>query len=131
MNNYFSDKFIAEQQKKLEEEKREVEEEIKNLTERGSVSNHFKVKYPQFGYKEEENAEEVENYIEKLNLEGHLEDLLNSINHALEKIKKGKYGICEKCGQKISEERLRAYPAATLCIEDQNKEEKNKHLFSQ
>jgi len=39
----------------------------------------------------------------------------------LEKIKKGKYGICEKCGKKIPEERLKAFPEARFCMKCEKK----------
>jgi len=35
---------------------------------------------------------------------------------ALEKIKKGKYGVCESCGKKISQKRLKISPEARLCL---------------
>ena len=37
------------------------------------------------------------------------------IKHALEKIEKGTYGICEVSGQPIEQERLEANPAARTC----------------
>jgi len=42
---------------------------------------------------------------------------LLDINLALEKIKKGTYGKCEKCGKQISIQRLKAYPEAKYCRE--------------
>ncbi|HZO21670.1 MAG TPA: TraR/DksA C4-type zinc finger protein [Steroidobacteraceae bacterium] len=33
----------------------------------------------------------------------------------------GTYGICEECGNPIGEERLRARPEATLCIDCQRR----------
>ncbi|WP_458412134.1 TraR/DksA C4-type zinc finger protein [Schinkia sp. CFF1] len=47
----------------------------------------------------------------------HFEEELKDINHALANMEKGIYGICEKCGQEIPEERLKALPTATHCIE--------------
>ena len=35
---------------------------------------------------------------------------------ALERIKKGDYGLCTDCGQMISEKRLSSYPNATRCV---------------
>ena len=35
---------------------------------------------------------------------------------ALERIEKGTYGRCEKCGQEIPEARLDAVPSARLCV---------------
>ena len=43
---------------------------------------------------------------------------------ALSRIKIGKYGICEDCGQMIDTDRLMIYPEATLCAKDQAKREK-------
>ena len=47
-----------------------------------------------------------------------------SIRKALSRIKVGKYGICEECGQMIDTARLMAYPEATLCAKDARKREK-------
>ena len=43
----------------------------------------------------------------------HLDDL----EHALEALNEGSYGICEACGKAISDERLLARPAARTCID--------------
>ncbi len=53
--------------------------------------------------------------------------LMMKILDALHRIDDGTYGICEECGQPISEERLRARPVTTLCIDckkDQEEEER-------
>lgn len=42
---------------------------------------------------------------------------LEEVEHALAKIKAGTYGICEKNGDVIPPERLRAEPHARYCIE--------------
>ncbi|MEA3055321.1 MAG: hypothetical protein QOD30_753 [Actinomycetota bacterium] len=39
------------------------------------------------------------------------------IDRALEKLADGTYGICERCGQQIPKERLRAIPWAALCVQ--------------
>ncbi len=44
---------------------------------------------------------------------------LGSIENALDRIKKGFYGLCEVCGAKIPMARLNALPYATMCIECQ------------
>lgn len=43
---------------------------------------------------------------------------------ALSRVKIGKYGICEVCGQMIDTDRLMVYPEATLCAKDAAKKEK-------
>ncbi len=42
---------------------------------------------------------------------------IQQIDNALLRIRKGTYGVCEKCGEPISEARLEALPYATFCIE--------------
>ena len=64
----------------------------------------------------EEKADEVEEYDNLLSLEHSLELKLKDVNLALEKIEKGEYGLCEKCGQEIEEKRLEVCPEAKLCI---------------
>jgi DnaK suppressor protein len=41
---------------------------------------------------------------------------LASIEHALERMRDGDYGLCEVCGCKIPMARLNALPYATICI---------------
>lgn len=64
----------------------------------------------------EEKADEAQEYDNLLSLEHSLELKLKDVNLALEKIEKGGYGTCEKCGKAIEEERLLAYPEARLCM---------------
>jgi DnaK suppressor protein len=50
--------------------------------------------------------------------------LLAKIREALERIDDGTFGICEECGEEISEARLRARPVTTLCIDCKMEEER-------
>jgi DnaK suppressor protein len=50
-------------------------------------------------------------------LAGKLKETLDEVEVALEKVEKGTYGRCEKCGQDIAPDRLEAMPAARLCME--------------
>lgn len=43
-------------------------------------------------------------------------DQLVEIDAAIARVKAGSYGICERCGQPISEGRLQARPVARTCI---------------
>jgi RNA polymerase-binding protein DksA len=51
------------------------------------------------------------------------EQVLVEIDAALKRIEDGTYGKCEVCGKEIGEERLEAYPWASLCIDDARKAE--------
>ena len=41
---------------------------------------------------------------------------LKDVEHALDKMEPGTYGVCERCGEPIGAERLEAIPWARLCI---------------
>jgi len=49
--------------------------------------------------------------------------LIEKIKEALERIDNGTFGICEVCGRDIGEERLKARPVTTLCIDCKKKQE--------
>ena len=51
-------------------------------------------------------------------LEEGAQQTLAQIDRALKKLDDGTYGTCERCGKPIGEDRLRARPWATLCIDD-------------
>lgn len=55
-------------------------------------------------------------------LSTHRETLIK-IDTALRKLEEGTYGICEECGDEISEERLKILPFAIYCRDDQEKKE--------
>ena len=57
-------------------------------------------------------------------LEENSEHVLSAIETALARIEAGTYGKCERCGQEIAPERLRAIPYATLCIDCKRKDER-------
>lgn len=41
---------------------------------------------------------------------------LREINQALKKVKERTYGVCEECGEKIPQGRLKAHPFALFCV---------------
>jgi len=49
--------------------------------------------------------------------------LMYNIDEAVRKIEEGTYGVCEDCGEEISEKRLLVLPAATLCVDCQESRE--------
>ncbi len=49
---------------------------------------------------------------------------LSEIEDALERIRDNVYGTCEECGEPIAEKRLRALPAARVCVECQSRNER-------
>jgi DnaK suppressor protein len=61
---------------------------------------------------ETDESEEFSNYI---SIKRSLEARLDKINQALKKIEENAYGVCDKCGEEISEDVLEANPASALC----------------
>jgi DnaK suppressor protein len=102
----------------LEENKERLERELKSFAEKDKKpKGDWDTRYPKFGdgKLEEEGADEVEEYSNLLPIENTLELELEKVNMALEKFKKGGYGVCEKCHRSISESRLKVYPQARYC----------------
>ena len=57
--------------------------------------------------------------------------LISKIKDALKRLELGAFGICEECGEDISDKRLKARPVTTRCINcktNQENEEKLKGL---
>ncbi len=48
---------------------------------------------------------------------------MRDIDEVVRKIDEGTYGICEECGEEISEQRLKVIPTASLCITCQENKE--------
>ena len=53
-----------------------------------------------------------------------MERKLESVNGALRAMEKGRYGICERCGEPIDPARLEVRPDATLCLDCQREVER-------
>lgn len=54
--------------------------------------------------------------------------LITKINEALDRVDKGEYGYCEETGEPIGIARLEARPNATLCIEAQERHERDEKI---
>jgi DnaK suppressor protein len=106
----------------LEKEKEEIEKELESFAEKDKkVEGDWDTRFPKWNGGSSSGdmeiaADEVEEYSRLLPLEHTLEIRLKNVTSALEKIKKGKYGVCEKCGKNISLKRLQAVPEAKLCL---------------
>ena len=56
-------------------------------------------------------------YEKELSMQQNSIDLLRKVEHALDRVEKGTYGVCESCGQSIPVARLEALPYASLCVD--------------
>lgn len=112
-----------ELKQKLEKEKVSVEEQLKRFAKKDAKpSGDWNTRFPKLDGSEsgsgslEVAADEVEEYGSLLPVEHSLEIRLKNIESALEKIKKGAYGKCEKCEKEIPLERLKVSPEAKFCL---------------
>lgn len=99
---------------KLEEEKATLGKEVAEL----------KV-VPDFGSDvdaSDEETDESQAYGNQLAIMQTFKERLADIEFALDKMEKGTYGVCEKCGKEISLEVLEASPESRLCQTDKKKE---------
>ena len=104
----------------LEKEKAETESQLQRIARKSSRGNDWEPTPPERNIQSAEDGEAadlIEEMENRLGVEKALEKYLNEVNAALDRIKKGTYGICEKTGEKISGERLRANPTARTCMD--------------
>jgi len=83
-------------------------------------------------------SEQISDFTDQATLESgmdiniHLKErdsrLISKTKAALERIKDGTYGICEECGEDISEKRLKARPVTTVCIDCKENQENHEKL---
>ena len=59
-----------------------------------------------------------------------IRQLIDKIDAALDRIKKGTYGYCLISGEPIGVLRLDARPVATLCLEEQEKRERHEREYA-
>ena len=71
-----------------------------------------------FGKRVGEGTNEAISRIERVGQAEALTATLEDAERALEKLDEGTYGICDRCGALIPEERLEARPWTSLCVED-------------
>ena len=109
--------FSAELLKKIEvlllEERAKLEKEVAKYSKKNKGDDGV---FPDYGDKEDENAAEVAEYVVNLSLEESLEKSLRDAVSALERLKKGVYGICKYCQKPIEEKRLLARPTSSSCM---------------
>jgi len=114
----FSKDFLEKIESMLSAQKTKLEKELLKFTKKSqNLADDFDTQFPEYGDKDDENAAEVAEYINNLPVEEGLEKTLRDANKALERIKKGTYGICKYCSKPIEEKRLLARPTSSACVE--------------
>lgn len=61
---------------------------------------------------------------QEITLANTMHERVIQVEHALERLEAGSYGMCERCGKPIPAARLAAFPSATLCVDCKQLEER-------
>jgi len=61
-----------------------------------------------------------------LSIRNNIQDLMDQIDRATERIDAGTYGVCERCGQPIEAARLKALPHSVLCLDCKRRDERTR-----
>ena len=98
---------------RLEQERKQLTEELEQrsdssrLTERRDGSPFGKI---------EEEANGVAGLEKRVAPQSRIRDTLVQLEHALQKLDEGTYGLCDSCEQPINPARLETLPLAALCV---------------
>jgi len=115
-------KTLAQIGKDLKAQKDKITKELESFTGKSEHDkDEHKTKFPEYGNKSDENAQEISEYSANVVTEKILEGTLRDIETALKRIKDGTYGICKYCKKEINPKRLLARPFASTCVECKKK----------
>ena len=113
-----ADKFFESQRKLLLEEREAYTRQANNL--RAEAEQLAAEREPGDVQFDEESGEGDTMNVERerdLALSAQAMASVDEIDKSLAKIDAGTYGVCEKCGNPIPKERLKALPYAALCVQ--------------
>jgi DnaK suppressor protein len=115
-------------QEKLEYYRQVLQEEMSTLLgEAGKTVSEMTAENVNFPDPTDRATQESDRNFE-LRIRDRERKLINKIKEALERIDQGEFGICELCGEDISEGRLKARPVTTLCIDCKIEEERKEKV---
>lgn len=113
MNNNFIEKIKS----MLLQRKGEVDKELTQVEKNDPFMQEFKNDGTRSTDQMEDEVADLEQHVVNEATKNNLTEEKKDISEALQNIKEGDYGICEVCGTKIPEERLKANPTARRCVE--------------
>lgn len=101
--------------KRLESEKEQLAKEIDQYSQEDPYLDKYRSSETF-----DDSITEIEGHDRVTATKTELQRALNETIAALDRIEKGTYGICQNCGQTISQERLEAIPGAAFCTSCQD-----------
>ena len=112
----FDTQVLATVNEKLLSVPQRLAAELRRFADATGTAGNYETRIEDMGTDPDENASEVEEYVDNLGLEQTLEGQLKDVTDALAKMEQGTYGICEKTGKEIDADRLMAYPGARTAL---------------
>lgn len=116
----FSKEKIEYFKEKLEKEKAHLEKDLERVGKRNpGVPGDWELSPVDLNIETSDPNELADTFEEletRATLEDKLEERLIFVNQALNRIKKGIYGICGKCGKPIDLKRLEIRPESKFCV---------------
>ncbi len=120
MADELTDETLTELREQLEEKRAELVNKSKIALEDLRTENE------RGGRDSGDESIEQRGQTAQLRLKDREKKYLTKVNRALERIEEGSYGECLECGARIPEPRLRARPAAVLCLSCKEQREQEK-----
>ena len=119
-----TDEQMVRLRKRLEDELRRLNVDAR-FTQQAFVDagTEYDEQFRSSGNHPAETATETFDQEHQLAIENMLTTTREQVLHALARMDEGTYGICEVCGKEIPVARLEAVPHATLCIDDQGRQD--------
>ena len=115
-------KTITQIKKDLINRKKQILEDLELIAKKdANKKDEHEARFPDFGDKVDENAQEISEYSTNIATEKVLESTLRDINNALRRIEKGTYGMCKYCKKEINKKRMIARPVASTCVKCKTK----------
>ncbi len=116
----YTPQFLEAQKARLLEAEKKILADLREIAVYDEETGTWTPLSPEYdeGYPEDP-ADAAEEATDLRSNEARVNDLtvsLEEIRKALQKMERGKYGLCENCGEYIDARRLRAYPAAPSCL---------------
>ena len=116
-----SEAQISKLEKLLRDRQARLREEISAALESSSIERHRELA----GMVHDAGDDSVADLLTDVNIHGMDRDgrELAEVGSALQRMRRGAYGVCIDCGRDIGYARLEAQPTALRCIEDETRHE--------
>jgi len=106
--SHLSENELQNLKEQLEKEAGELEAQLATVSKNPEMGSDTETDFS-------EEADEAEEFSDNLGLQDTFKSRLQDIEAALDKMARGQYGKCEKCGMEILMEVLKVNPESKLC----------------